>query len=164
MKKVFLLLVMIMLCGFANAQYWNFKGGYETNRHNLGVELALGGTGDMTVDLGLKWMINFNENLAWDVLTVRAGADVEHSFVESIVGELMTGPRIISPEFGDMTAYLNGRAGYAHHFDSSEGGFAYEFGAGINVTPHISLGYSYNHFKIDSFGIKYHAFRVGFLF
>jgi opacity protein-like surface antigen len=130
----------------------------------LGVELGLGGTGDMTVDLGVKWMMNFNEYIAWDVLTVRAGADVENSFVESIVGELMSGPRFTTPEFGDMSVYLNGRAGYAHHFDSSEGGFAYEIGAGINVTPHISLGYSYNHFNIDNFGIKYHAFRVGFLF
>lgn len=165
MKKLFLFLLIVLGCTMAKAQDWSFGGdSYETKRNNFGIELGVGGTGDVTVDLGIKWQTNLHEYFAWDVLTVKALADVENNFSESITGEALTGIRLISPEFAGLTAYVNGRAGYAFNFDASEGGFAFEVGAGVNITRNIYLGYAYNHFKIDGAKTKYNAFRIGFLF
>lgn len=165
MKKTVFLLLMVLGCTMAKAQDWSFGGdSYETKRNNFGIELGVGGTGDVTVDLGVKWQTNLHENIAWDVITLKALADVENDLGESCTGQLMTGLRLLSPEFSGMTIYANARAGYAHNFDSSNGGFAFEAGVGVNVTRHIYLGYAYNQFKLDDVKVKYHAFRVGFLF
>lgn len=165
MKKMILLLLVVLGSTMANAQDWSFGGdSYETKRNNFGIELGVGGTGDVTVDLGFKWQTNFHENIAWDVITLKALADVENNFGESCTGELMTGPRLISPEFAGMNIYANARFGYAYNFDASDGGFSFEIGTGVNITRNIYLGYAYNNFKIGDGKIKYHAFRVGFLF
>lgn len=165
MKKSFLILLLSISCCVTFAQDWAFGGGsYETPRHQFGIELGVGGAGDLCVDFGLRWQANFNEYIAWDVITVKAVADVEEDFSETITPEILSGLRLISPDFGGMTAYVNGRVGYAHNFDMEEGGFTYEVGAGLNVTRHIYVGYAFNHIKIDESDANYHAFRVGFLF
>lgn len=166
MKKTFLTLLMVLGCAVTTkAQDWSFGGdSYETKRNNFGIELGVGGTGDVTVDLGFKWQANLHENIAWDVVTVKAVADVENNFAESCTGQVLTGLRLISPEFSGMNIYANARAGYAHNFDASEGGFAFEIGAGIQVTRSIYLGYAYNNFKLGDGKVKYNAFRIGFLF
>ncbi len=164
-KVVFLSLMMMLMTTVVKAQDWSFSDdSYESNRHNFGLELGVGGTGNITVDLGFKWQINLHENIAWDAIVIKALADVENDLMDSLTSEALTGLRYISPEFAGMTAFVNGRAGYAHHIDSSEGGFAFELGGGINVTGNIYLGYAYNNFKIDGSKVKYHAFRIGFLF
>lgn len=165
MKRTFVFLFLMLTTMLVKAQDWSFSDdSYESKRHNFGIELGVGGTGDITVDLGIKWQLNLHENIAWDVLTIKALADVEHDLMDSLTSEALTGLRLFSPEFVGMTAFVNGRAGYAHHIDSSEGGFAFELGGGINVTRSIYLGYAYNSFKINESKVKYHAFRVGFLF
>lgn len=165
MKKTFLLLLMVLGCTMAKAQDWSFGGdSYETKRNNFGIELGVGGTGDVTVDLGFKWQTNLHENFAWDVVTVKALADVENNLAESCTGQILTGFRLISPEFSSLSLYANARGGYAHNFDASDGGFAFELGVGINVTHSIYLGYAYNNFKLGDGKVKYNAFRVGFLF
>ena len=163
MKKTLLLMLLALSSTAAMAQ-WSYDGGYETKRHCFGIELGVGGTGDTSVDFGLRWQANLHENFAWDVLTLKAVADVENDFSESITPELLTGLRVISPDFSGLTAYLNARFGYAYNIDASEGGFAYELGAGVNVTRNIYIGYAFNQFKIDEAKVKYHAFRIGFLF
>lgn len=165
MKKSLLLLLIVLECITANAQDWSFGGdSYETKRNNFGIELGVGGTGDVTVDLGFKWQANLHENIAWDVVTLKALADVENNFEESITAQVLTGLRLISPEFSGMNIYANARAGYAHNIDASEGGFAFEIGAGVNVTRNIYLGYAYNNFRLGDGKVKYNAFRIGFLF
>lgn len=165
MKKTTVLFLMMLITTMVKAQDWSFNNdSYESNRHNFGVELGVGGTGNITVDLGVKWQMNLHENLAWDVITIKALADVENDLMDSLTMEALTGLRLISPEFAGMTGYINGRVGYAHHIDASEGGFTYEIGGGVNVTESIYLGYSFNNFEIDGLKVKYHAFRIGFLF
>lgn len=165
MKRTIILLTVFMTTAVAMAQDLSFNGGsYEHRRHSFGIELGVGGAGDLCVDLGLRWQMNLHEYVAWDVITVRAMADVENDFGDSITPEILSGLRLISPELFGMTAYANARFGYAHNFDLEDGSFTYELGVGINVTRHIYVGYAYNHFKIDDEKVNYNAFRLGFLF
>lgn len=163
MKRLVLGILVAMSTTWAMAGDWDFGGSYESDRHNFGIELGIGGTGDLSVDLGIRWQMTLHENIAWDVITLKAVADVENNFSESITPELMTGIRLISPDFAGLTAYANGRLGYAYNIDADDGGFAYELGAGINVTRNIYLGYVYNGFKIGDGKVNYHALRIGFL-
>lgn len=164
MKQTIILAAMLLASIGISAQDWDFGGGYETNRHNFGVEIGLGGTGDVTVDVGAKWQMNLHEYVAWDVVTAKAMADVEHNFSKSLTGELLTGVRGISPDFAGLTAYATIKGGYAYNFDATDGGFAYELGLGVNITRTIYVGYAYNGYKIDRAKVNYHALRWGFLF
>lgn len=168
MKKILSSLLSIVLCtGIASAQDWDFGNSYENKLHNVGIELGLGsGFGeDFTVDFGLRWQYNLHENFAWDVITIKAIADVKkHCFKESITPTVLSGFRVISPNFIGLTAYANARVGYAYNVDNEDGGFAYEVGVGVNVTKHVYIGYAFNDNKVDYYDMDYHAFRLGFLF
>lgn len=172
MRRTIVLLATVLTMGVVMAQDLSFNGGsYEYKRHCFGVELGFGGAGDLCADLGLRWQWNLNEYLAWDVITVKAIADVESDFGDSITPEALSGLRLISPDFFGMTAYINARCGYAHNFSWEDGCFTFEVGAGFNITRHIYVGYAYNRLKFDDneYGFEteatnYHAFRLGFLF
>lgn len=161
----FALIICILLYGIAvKAQDWDFgdSGNDDVRRNQFGIELGVGGTGDITVDLGLRWQMNIHPNIGWDVLTLKA-ITVPDYLEDSITPQLLTGLRLTSPSFSGLTAYLTGRAGYGYWINGEEGGFCYEIGAGVNVTKHISLGYAYNR-QDGNLDFKYHAFRVGFSF
>lgn len=164
MKKTLLSFLLVFTATAVMAGDWDFGGNYESDRNNFSLEIGVGGTGDVTVDLGVRWQMTLHENIAWDVITLKAVADVENDFAESITPELLTGVRFISPEFAGLKAYANGRLGYAYNIDAEDGGFAYELGVGIYATDNIYLGYAYNGYKIGDGQVNYHALRIGFLF
>lgn len=176
MKKVIFLFMMLMTCGLAQAQDWDFggrKGGssYETKRNNIGIELNAGGTGEFAIALGARWQMNFNENFAWDVLTLKAVTEPSY-FGESLTPMLMTGVRGFTPEFAGMRAYANARAGYDYNIDGEVGGFCFEAGVGLQVTKNISIGYSFSSIKFTehdyyydiSATAKMHSVSLGFTF
>lgn len=156
--------VVALISLTAAAQDWDFGGGYESSRHNFGLEVGVGGTGDVTVDIGVKWQLNLHEFVAWDVITAKALADVENDFSDSITAQLLSGLRLTTPDFSGLSAYATAKFGYAYQFDAEDGSFAYELGIGINATRRVYFGFAYNTFKIDDIRIKYNAFRIGFLF
>lgn len=180
MRKLFVVMGLLLCCMVVKAQDDDLK------KNQWAVEAGVGGTGVTTIDLGVRWQMNFYPNVAWDVLTVKALAAPD-SFSETIMPQVMTGLHLTSPKFVGMSAYFIGRAGYGYWIDKEAGGFCFEVGGGINVTKHIYVGYAYNHqkgtydytyFKKGSGGkysgtlhtaeedykSDYHAFRIGFYF
>lgn len=164
MKKLLTALLVLLFATNVQAQDWDFGGdSYESKRNNFGLELGVGGTGEFSVDLGLRWQMNLHEFLSWDVLTVK-GQVAPKYFSESILAKMTTGVHLNSPQVMGISAYLLSRFGYGYWFDGETGGFTYEIGAGLNVTRNIYVGYTFDNQKIDEDKIKFNGFRLGFLF
>jgi len=181
MKKIFVFMLVALVTTVVKAQDWDFgSDDYETKRHNFGIELGVGGYGDLATNLGFRWQMNFHPNIAWDVLTVKAITTPDGDVLDNMLLEGMTGLRFISPEFAGLTAYVVGKGGYGHYIDIDNGGVCYEFGAGINVTRHLYIGYAFNglSYKEDinvgtgrkpkweerTCKMKYHSFQIGWTF
>ena len=153
MKKMILLAVMMVMTASAHAQLVTstrvVKHGGE-NRNEFSINLTGGGfTGDtydagFGLELGLKYAYRFHPNFAWDVIKVAAITDTKH-FKESMQIQGLTGIRGITPVvFGNSTIYVNAAGGYGYYTHIEEGGFAWEVGAGLNITPKFSVGIEYN--------------------
>lgn len=149
MKKAFVILTLALgsltmsAQGFGSSSYdEDFK------KHEFTIFLTPGinvkGDTKFALELGLKYAFRFHPNMAWDAVKVSALAMPDH-FSETLQIQALSGFRGITPVlFGNSTLYLNFGAGYGYYTDMSKGGFAWEIGAGINITPKISVGIVYN--------------------
>lgn len=171
---------LLLCCMVVKAQDDDLK------KNQWAIEAGVGGTGDVTIDLGVRWQMNFHPNIGWDVVTLKALTSPDR-FKETLMPQVMTGLHLTSPKFAGMSAYFVGRAGYGYWIDQEAGGFCFEVGGGINVTKHIYVGYAYNHQKGTydytytkqgsggkysttlhtaemDYKTNYHAFRIGYYF
>lgn len=173
MKKLFILCGLLICAVTVNAQN-------EEKKNQWAVEAGIGGSGTTTVNLGVRWQRNFHPYVAWDIVTLNIVAPTEN-LSETLMPQLMTGIHLFSPELAGMKVYMTGRAGYGGMMsgdsDARGDGFTFELGAGINITKHLYAGYAYSHQDLGtsemtigkqtlSFDrkVKYHSFRIGWLF
>ncbi len=150
MKK--LLTVIAALCCIlgASAQrageatIWNDNSEY--NHSGFFINPTLGViTGDVDTDfgidltLGYRW--NFAGGLSWDILKVGANTGVSN-FSDLMTLRFLSGIRYNSPEvIGDKSLYADFSLGYCLLTEDTDfSGFAYEVGAGVNLSPSVSLG------------------------
>lgn len=151
MKKLLLLAVMALFTSSTFAQLLTSSRVARGDRaHNIWVDLGVGTvTGDaentgVAVDLGFRWTKMFTENVGWDILKLSGQTDTK-SFKEALNAQVKTGVRGVSPVlFGNSTIYANFAGGYGYYFDMEKGGFVWEIGAGVNITPRFAVGINYN--------------------
>lgn len=158
----------------ATAQDWDFSSGrsstYESTRHHhFGIDIGIGGSGNKQFigDFGLRWQININDYIAWDALTVKSLIVMDEQFFSSdedesgykVTPQLLSGIHLLTPQFSGMKVYGYARLGYGwniHQCDEDyvdvldhQSGFAYELGAGLQVSKHVYLGYAFNKINVD---------------
>ena len=155
MKKYFVFAIVAMFALASQAQIVSSRSSritHERGEHHpsIWVDLGLGTfTGDaedtgLGLDLGFRWTNMFTENIGWDVVKISAQTDTKN-FTEALNVQGKTGIRGVTPVlFGNSTLYANFGGGYGYYTDIEEGGFVWEVGAGINVTPRFSVGINYN--------------------
>lgn len=159
MKKILLLLLVAFTCAAANAQLVTSttvsKQKKEARNSGMFLEVGIGKLGGdvegdgAAMDLGLGYRYGFSEYVAWDILKVKAMAELSH-FSESITPQFMTGVRGTSPVlFADMTAFASFSLGYGRAIDMEDGGFAYEIQVGVNVTPRFNVGFVFDSQKLS---------------
>ena len=128
-------------------------------------------TGDVSntglgVEMGFRWTQMFGESFGWDILKLSAQTDTKN-FTEALNLQLKTGARYVSPVlFGNQSLYANIAAGYGLFTDNTDAkGFAWEIGAGINITPRISAGIVYNsqNYSLDVYHGESQSFNVGYI-
>lgn len=173
MKKILFLAVMLLMAGTATAQLLTsttYTKAQSERKNFFGIELGIGGlTGDvkdggLAVELGFRDTYMFTPNVGWDIIKISGRTGTKH-FSELLIAQAMTGVRGVSPVvFGESTIYANFGGGYGHSFEYEKGGFAWELGAGLNVTPHFSVGAVYNSTNISGGNYGYVGGRVGFTF
>lgn len=162
MKKIILVAIMAIMTTSAFAQIVSSQSSRITREKkearttssifvDLGVGVFTGDTYDTGagVDLGFRWNRMFTPNIGWDILKISAQTDTKH-FTESLNVQAKSGIRGVSPVlFGNSSIYANAAAGYAYFTDPSDGGFVWEVGAGLNVTPRFAVGVAYNSIHIN---------------
>lgn len=176
MKKLFLLLVVAFTCVAANAQLVTSttvsKQKKADRSSGMFLEVGVGKLGadwegdGVAMDLGLGYRHGFSQYVAWDILKVKALAELGN-FSESITPQIMTGIRGTSPVlFANMTAFASFSLGYGHEIDLESGGFCYEIQAGINITPKFSVGFVYDSQKVSDYeaNIGLAGLRLGIRF
>lgn len=163
MKKLFIVAFMAMFTIASQAQIVSSRSSritYEKGEYHpaIWVDFGLGTfTGDpedtgLALDLGFRWNHMFTENIGWDILKVSAQTDTKH-FSESLNVQGKTGIRGVTPVlFGNCSLYANFAGGYGYYTKVEEGGFVWEVGAGVNVTPRFSVGINYNS---ANYSVKY---------
>ena len=173
MKKLLLIAVLFIMASTANAQLLTSTTLYETkqpHRNHFALDLGFGGyTGDiegggLALELGFRDTYDINEYLSVDIIKIGA-----HSGTDDIGGLLnlqaKTGVRGFTPIlFGQSRMYANFGLGYGYFTDAEKGGFAWEVGAGLDITRHIAVGFVYNTNKFYSYNISTIGGRVGFTF
>lgn len=152
MKKFLAFSLCVLTAGVAIAQDWDFsssKSSGDIKRNQFAIEIGAGGGDDIIVDLGIRWQMNFGQYVAWDVLTLKALADVQYedNIFDATALQLLTGVRGTSPVFyKNISSYLTAKAGYAVCSTdiSGDGEFAFELGLGFNLGSHFYFGYAFN--------------------
>lgn len=169
MKKYLLFMLVAFICSSMSAQLVTSTTITRTKKQvsNSGMFFevgvgALGGDveGDgVSLDLGLGYRKGFNQYVAWDILKLKALAEVSN-LGETITPQLMTGIRGTSPVlFGNATAFGSFNGGYGYVIDAEEGGFAYEIQAGLNITPKFYVAFVY-----DNQGLSIEDYDINFSF
>lgn len=169
-RKLLAIAVFALTTVAASAQDWDFSSGrsstYESTRHHhFGIDLGIGGTGykQFVFDLGLRWQININDYIAWDAITVKSLMVLDEQFFNDseykITPQLLSGLHLMTPQFAGMKVYGYARLGYGwniHQCDEEymdvldhQSAFAYELGAGLQVSKHVYLGYAFNKINLD---------------
>lgn len=155
MRKFFVLALMALFTMASQAQIVSSRSSRITRERtvhkpviwaDLGVGTFTGDPEDtgVAIDLGFRWNHMFTENIGWDILKISAQTDTK-DFTESLNVQGKTGIRGVTPVlFGNSTLYANFAGGYGYYTDIEEGGFVWEAGAGINITPCFSVGINYN--------------------
>lgn len=155
MKKLFVTTFMFLMFATMQAQIVQSRSsGYTKYNHPtknyIAVDLGAGSmTGDhedteFGLDLGVRWTMMLNDNLGWDVLKLSAQSDTGN-FDRYFSVQLKTGVRGVTPVvLGNCSIYGNFALGYGYYTNCKKGDLAYEFGAGVNITPKVSLGVAYN--------------------
>ena len=176
MKKYFLMLVAVVMCATASAQLVTSRtlSTQKKAPSNSGMFLEVGvgkmgsdweGDG-VSMDLGLGYRWGFSQYAAWDILKVKAMAELGN-FSESITPQFMTGIRGTSPElFAGMTAFASFSLGYGREIDIEDGGFAYEIQAGLNLTKKFNVGFVYDSQKLSDWeaNMSFTGLRLGVRF
>ena len=170
MKRICFLFMLVLCVIVVRAQD-------KVNKHQFSVEAGVGGNGVASMDLGLRYQINFHPNIAWDVLTVKGISSFDNFPTDDLLVEAMSGLRLTSPSLNGLKAYATGKVGYGNYCTSTdESGFVFEGGGGLYLTKHFYVGYAFNQISYDtdvrvgkknetvSVKGKYHACRIGFTF
>lgn len=165
MKKIFTLLAIIFCVATASAQrasdMGDFSGDYDSdedwNHSSVFVEAAVGPyVGMYASDYGLGcavavgYRLHIANGFCWDIAKIGFSAGL--SDIEYSSGlRFLTGLRYNSPcVIGDKSIYINAAAGYHMVLEHSYcSGIAYEAGFGVNLTRHISLGFTCEGGKSD---------------
>lgn len=155
MKKTIFIALLAMFTLASQAQIVSSRSSRITTQKaghtpSIFVDFGAGAfTGDIedagvALDLGLRWNHMFTENIGWDILKVSAQTSTKE-FTEALNVQGKTGIRAVTPVlFGNSTLYANFAGGYGYYTDIEEGGFVWEVGAGINITPRFAVGINYN--------------------
>ena len=145
-------------CTFsANAQLFGGQEMSENYKSKLWVEVGYGTcTGDIGegggCELALRYTHMFSEIIGWDILKIGASTATDY-FTDMLDLQAKTGVRLISPViFGNSTLYANGALGYGYYTHGEQGNFCWEAGAGLNITPRISVGAAYSSNTFSSHG------------
>lgn len=174
MKKFLLLAIMAVFVSSANAQLMTSRMTTVKNNHTSKIWFDFGAgayTGDVVntglgVELGFRWTQMFGESFGWDILKISAQADTKH-FTETLNPQVKTGVRYVSPVlFGNQSLYANAAVGYGLFTDNTDAnGFAWEIGAGINITPRFSAGIVYNsqNYSMEIYKSGSKNFSVGYI-
>lgn len=169
MKKYLLLVLITFVTCSMSAQLVTSttvsKTKKQVNNSGMFFEVGIGALGGdiegdgVSLDLGLGYRKGFNQYIAWDILKVKAMAEVSN-LGETITPQLMTGIRGTSPTlFANVTAYGSFSGGYGYVIDAEEGGFAYEIQAGLNITPKFYVAFVY-----DNQGLSFEGYDINFSF
>lgn len=172
MKKLFLVALMAVFTSSAFAQLITSNRTVYNKSHNVWVDFGVGTyTGDWNntgvgLDLGFRYTKMFTDNIGWDIVKFSVQTDTKN-FSNALYLQGKTGLRVVSPVvFGESKIYANFAGGYGRYFgDIKEGGFAWEIGAGLNVTPRFAVGINYNscNYKIDVYRVGKETVKVGLL-
>lgn len=177
MKKFLLLVLVAFVSTTMSAQLVTSTTVTKTKsetKSGMFMEVGVGTFGGdyegdgVALDLGFGYRKGYSEYLAWDILKVKAIAEVAN-LSETITPQLMTGIRGTSPVlFGNMTAFGSFSAGYGYNIDVEEGGFAYEIQAGLNITSKFYAAIVYDNQSISFEGgdanISFTGLRLGLRF
>ncbi len=150
MKK-FLTLIISLCCAFGiyaqragEASVWNNDS--EVNHSGFFLNPTIGVmTGDVDTDFGIDltvgYRLNLVDGLSWDILKVGANTGVSN-FSDLMTLRFLSGFRYNSPEIvADKSLYADFSLGYCLMTEDTDlHGFAYEVGAGVNLTSNLSLG------------------------
>lgn len=163
-KILLILFALFFLLPTSKAQKWSFDRKPDSRQDWFGIDFGVGGMKDMDgtgVDFGLRYLRSYTQYIAWNAIDIKAIATTK-DFEKTITPQAMTGIKLTSPSIlKDISAFGGAKGGYGYHIDSEKGGFCYEIEVGINVTPHLFIGYAYNNQKLGEGNIKYSAFRIG---
>ncbi|WP_294607313.1 hypothetical protein [uncultured Bacteroides sp.] len=169
------LFLMFFFVATVSAQRWfGDDGGADMKRSQWGIDLGVGKMADVDGSVGfsggIRYQYNVHRFLGVDVFGVNyVGQTVRGEGLGPSVLQAMMGLRGKTPTlYQDVSAYLGLRLGYGHDFYVEEGGLALELNLGINITPHLSLGYVFNMQKLKfenaSAKYKFNGLRLGFVF
>lgn len=178
MKKVLVAFALIFSVFAAKAQLasegavWNEDAG--VNHSGVFLNPSIGYvTGDIdsgfgvSLNLGYRWHVGSGFN--WDILSVGANSEVSN-FTETLDLRFLTGVRYNSPAvLAGKSLYANFGLGYHLLTDNTDiGGFAWEIGAGVNLSSKVSVGiiYEASHYSEDGASANWGLVgaRVGFNF
>ncbi len=180
MKKVFVLTIVVLIAVSGKAQIVSSRSSmitreYKPTKNQFWFDCGIGiYTGDITdyykdryynddegmgmaLDLGFRWTKMYTDNIGWDVLKLSAQSDLKH-IGKMVDVQLKSGVRGVSPVlFGNSTIYGNVALGYGYYIYHEKGDFVWEVGAGINITPKLSIGVSYNNHSLEEYSSKYYS-------
>ncbi len=150
MKKILTTLLLFCCILTLNAQrageasIWNDNS--DINHSGFFLNPTLGVmVGDVDTDFGIDITVGYRWHIAsgfsWDILKIGANTGVSN-FADLMTLRFLSGIRYNSPEIiADKSLYADFSLGYCLLTDDTEcNGFAYEIGAGINLTRTFSLG------------------------
>ena len=167
MKKYLLMALIAMFTVTAQAQIVHSQSSRITRTKgahtpsifaDLGIGAFTGDAESAGIDLGLRWSKMFNPNVGWDILKVSAQTSFK-DFDKALDLQAKTGIRGVTPVvFGNSTLYGNFAAGVGYFVDPDELGFAWEVGAGVNLSQRCALGVVYNN---NNYSKRGYNFKIG---
>lgn len=169
MKKMFMLAIMAVMTLTASAQLITSNRTIRSGSHNVWLDFGAGvgtekGSKGADLNLGLRFNKMYTENVGWDIIKIGARSNTE-DLGDALCAEALTGIRGESPVlFANSKAYVNLAAGYLYSFDAKDGGFTYEIGAGLKLTPRFNVGIAYNGYKINGWKVGLIGLRLGVAF
>lgn len=150
MKKI---LILITIFFFSLSSYGHCKGGSfndhakcRINHSGIFLNPTIGLlTGDLDKDLGIDLTVGYRFHIVngfnWDIAKIGISTGVSDA-QGNLTLRFLSGLRYNSPAmFGGKSLYADCAFGYSFMTEEPDlGGFAYEVGAGINLSRKVSLG------------------------
>lgn len=150
MRKILIFLFTLIIASSVSAQRASDSdlNWYESDINHSGVftdasaGIFTGGT-DFGLSLKLGYRLNIYDGLSWDTISVGSGSGISE-FMDYLTLRLLTGFRYNTNEdLIGKSLYANVGLGYCMAIDDTEiegNSFAFEIGAGINLSRLISVG------------------------